>query len=185
MAREPAAAHPALRHGERVWLARLPDAFSRRARHPLQPGPVLHPTRPADKSLGDSLAGSPPAQKLGERGCSKVVRGNRREEGEHGLALADVDVLCLLDEANVPAQGCAVVLLEVPSSEQEGQLERLCEADEVELRGGGEGFGDVPAIEGSAEAHVSRALSSHERMFPCLSILCKDRGSSLHPFARA
>jgi hypothetical protein len=27
-------------------------------------------------------------------------------------------------------------------------------------------------------------LSRHERMFPCLSILCKGRGSGLHAFAR-
>jgi len=59
----------------------------------------------------------------------------------------------------------AVVLLEVPVSEEEGQLERVCEADEPELCGGRQRLGDVRAVECSAEAHVSRALNSHEHMF--------------------
>jgi hypothetical protein len=45
-------------------------------------------------------------------------------------------------------------------SEEEGELERLGEADELELRGGGERVRDVPAVEGSAETHVSRARSA-------------------------
>ena len=36
------------------------------------------------------------------------------------------------------------------------KLERFCETDEVELRGGRECFGDIPAIESSAEAHAAR-----------------------------
>jgi hypothetical protein len=73
--------------------------------------------------------------------------------------------LCLLDEANVPAQGSAVVLLEVSGSEEESYLQRFSEADEVELRGGRECFRDVAAVQGSTETHARRALSDHERMF--------------------
>ena len=51
--------------------------------------------------------------------------------------------------------------------------------DELKLRGRRERLGDVAAIEGSAEAHVRRALSGHERMFPCQSTLRKYRGSGL------
>ena len=50
------------------------------------------------------------------------------------------------------------------------------------FRRGRECLRDVAAIEGSTEAHVRRALSRHKRMFPCLSILCKDRGSGSSPF---
>ena len=77
-----------------------------------------------------------PAQKLGKRRSGQRVGGNRNQEGEHRLALADVDVLRLLDEANVPAKRCPVVLLEVPVREKEGQLEGFCEAHELELCGG-------------------------------------------------
>jgi hypothetical protein len=53
----------------------------------------------------------------------------------------------------------------VSISEKVRQLERLGEADELKFRGSREGFGDVLAVKGSAEAHVGRALSGHERMF--------------------
>jgi hypothetical protein len=41
-------------------------------------------------------------------------------------------------------------------SKEEGQLEGFCEADEIELRGDGKGFGDVLAVESAAEEHVSQ-----------------------------
>ena len=57
--------------------------------------------------------------------------------------------------------------------------------DELELRRGRERLGDVAAVEGSAKTHVGRALSGHERMFPCLSTLRKNRSLGLHAFAHA
>ena len=95
---------------------------------------VLRRPRPAYKSLGDLLAGSSPAEELGEGGGGQAIGRDRGEEGEHRQALAEVEVLRLLEEASVPAQRSAVVLLEVPISKEEGQLERFCKADELELR---------------------------------------------------
>ena len=57
--------------------------------------------------------------------------------------------------------------------------------DELELRRGRERLSDVAAVEGSAKTHVGRALSGHERMFPCLSTLRKNRSLGLHAFAHA
>ena len=85
----------------------------------------------------------------------------------------------LLREAKVPADRRPLVLLWLMVDEQQRELERLRKAHELELRGCRERLGYVPAVEGSTEAHVRRALSRHERLFPCPSTLCKDRGSGL------
>ena len=66
------------------------------------------------------LAGSSPAEELGEGGGGQAIGRDRGEEGEHRQALAEVEVLRLLEEASVPAQRSAVVLLEVPISKEEG-----------------------------------------------------------------
>jgi hypothetical protein len=82
------------------------------------------------------------------------------------LTLADVDVLRLLEEANVPAQGCAAVFLGISVSEEERQLERVCEADKLKLGSRGKGFGDVPAIEspgGSAYKPSPERSRTHVR----------------------
>jgi hypothetical protein len=88
-------------------------------------------------------------------------------------------------KAHVPAGGSAVVLLRLLISEEKCELEGFRKADEPEFRGGREGFGDVLAVEGPPEAHVGRALSYHEQMFPCLSTLCKHRGAGLQACAGA
>jgi hypothetical protein len=54
----------------------------------------------------------------------------------------------------VPAHSGAIVLLRVPVSEQERQLERFGEPDEAELGGGREDLTDVFAVERATEAHV-------------------------------
>jgi hypothetical protein len=54
---------------------------------------------------------------------------------------------------NVPAKRGTVELLKVSISEEERQLERLRQAHDLKLRGGGKGLSDVPAIESPAEAH--------------------------------
>lgn len=64
----------------------------------------------------------------------------------------------------MPAIRDAVVFLRLLVGEQERELESFCQADELELGGGRQSLG-VPAVEGSAETHVGRALSGHERMF--------------------
>ena len=79
---------------------------------------ALRRPRPAHKGLTRSLARPPAAEKFGEGSGGEAVDRNRRKEGDHRLALTDVDVLRLLDEANVPAQRGPVVLLEVSISEQ-------------------------------------------------------------------
>jgi hypothetical protein len=98
---------------------------------------VLRRPQPADKSLGDPLAGSSPAEELGKSRRRQPVRRDRREQCEHGLALAQVGVFRVIDEADVPATGGAVVLLRLLVSEEESQLERLGQADEPELGGCG------------------------------------------------
>ena len=60
---------------------------------------VLRLPQPADKSLGDSLAGSTPAQELDQGAGREAVRRDHGEEGEHRLALAEVDVRDFLCEA--------------------------------------------------------------------------------------
>jgi hypothetical protein len=79
-----------------------------------------------------------PAEELGQSSRGQTIRRDRSEEGEHRQALAEVEVLRLLEEASVSAQRSAVVLLEVPTSKEESQFERFCKADELELRGGRE-----------------------------------------------
>jgi hypothetical protein len=49
---------------------------------------VLRCPRPTDKSLGDSLIGSPPAEELGKGGSCQAVHRDRSGEGEEGQALA-------------------------------------------------------------------------------------------------
>jgi hypothetical protein len=76
------------------------------------------PPRPADKSLGDPLAGSSPAKELGERSGGQAIRRDRGEKDEHGEALAEIDVVRLLEKANVPAHRGPLVLVLVPVSKQ-------------------------------------------------------------------
>jgi len=71
----------------------------------------------------------------------------------------------LLREAEMPASRRPLVLLRFTVCEEERQLERLGKADEPELGRGRQRLGDIPAIEGTAEPHVSRALSGQEQMF--------------------
>jgi hypothetical protein len=92
-------------------------------------------TRPTDKSLSDPLARSPAAKELGKRRSGQRVGRDRSEEGKHGLALAEVDVRHLLQEADVPASGGAAVLLGLFVGEEECQLERFRQCDELNLRG--------------------------------------------------
>ena len=103
--------------------------------------PVLRRPRPANKSLGDSLAGSPPAEKLGQGGSGEPVSWDRAEEGEHRLALAEVDVRDLLREADVPANRSPLVLLRLAVGEEQGELEGV-RGRWVEI---GFGFADAPA----------------------------------------
>src|SRR3954463_1008677 len=126
---------------------------------------VLRLSRPRDKSLSDALTGSPPAEKLGQSRSGKAVHRDHSEEGEHGQALAQVDVRDLLRKADVPASRRPLEFLRLTVGEEQRELERLREANELELRRGRESLRDVRAVEGSAEAHVSRALGVHERMF--------------------
>ena len=88
------------------------------------PLPTLRP-RPADKGLGDPLARSSPAEELREGSGRQAVRRDRREQGEHRQALAQVDVGDLLREADVPASRRALVLLRLTVGEEQGELERL------------------------------------------------------------
>jgi hypothetical protein len=57
----------------------------------------------------------------------------------------------------MPSASCSAVLLRLIVYQEQRELERLCQADELELGGGRQGLGDVPAIERTAEAHVRRA----------------------------
>jgi hypothetical protein len=120
---------------------------------------------PGDKCLAWTFYPAPAAQELGEGRGRETVHRDRREESEHRLALPHADVVRLVDEANVPAHRSPLVLLLIRVSEEERELERFCESDELELGHGGQRFGDVPPIERSTEAHEGRALRGHEQMF--------------------
>jgi hypothetical protein len=65
----------------------------------------------------------------------------------------------------MPARRRAAVLLRLIVYQQQRELERLRQPDELELRRCRKRLTDVAAIEGSTEAHVSRALGGHEQMF--------------------
>jgi hypothetical protein len=58
-----------------------------------------------------------------------------------------------------------LVLRRVTISEEQGELKCFDESDDLDLRSGGERFGDIPTIERPAETVISRALRGHERMF--------------------
>ena len=94
---------------------------------------VLRRPRPADKSLGDSPARSAPAEELGDSAGRQAIRRDRREQSEHSQALAQVDVRDLLSEARMPASGRPLVLLRLTLCEEQRELERLCQRDEVGL----------------------------------------------------
>jgi hypothetical protein len=65
----------------------------------------------------------------------------------------------------VPAKGGALVPRILFVSEQERQLERLGQSDQLELGSSRERFRGVAAIESSAEAHERGALRGRERVF--------------------
>jgi pimeloyl-ACP methyl ester carboxylesterase len=62
------------------------------------------------------------------------------------LALSDIDVLRLVDKAEMPAKRSPLVLRQLTVGQQERELEGFCQADELELRRGRQRFGDVPSI---------------------------------------
>jgi hypothetical protein len=78
--------------------------------------------------------------------AAKRFAGIRGEQRKHRQALAEFDVLRVVDEASVPADGGAVELLGLRVGEQERQLECFGKPDEAELGGGRQRFGDVAAI---------------------------------------
>ena len=61
----------------------------------------------------------------------------------------------------MPAKRGSSITLRCLISEKKTELERLVQADVLELRASRKRFGDVAAIEGAAEAHVGRALRGH------------------------
>ena len=108
---------------------------------PTAKGWLLSRPRPANKTLRDPLARAPTAQQLRQSGCSEPVGRDRGEEGEHGLALAEVDVRDLLREAKVPASRRPLVLARFTLDEEQRQLEGV-RGRWVEI---GFGFADAPA----------------------------------------
>jgi hypothetical protein len=125
----------------------------------------LRPSRPGDKYLTSPLEALPSTEELCQRGRSQSVGRDRGEQNEYRLALSEVDVLRLVDKPEMPAKRSPLVLRQLSVGQQERELEGFCQADELELRRGRQRLGDIPAIERSAEAVVSRALRGHERMF--------------------
>jgi hypothetical protein len=66
----------------------------------------------------------------------------------------------------MPAQRGSFIPSRLLVSKQQTELERFVQAHVLELRGRRQSLREVATIEGSAEAHVRRALGGHERMFP-------------------
>jgi hypothetical protein len=94
------------------------------------------------------------------------VARDESQEGKDRLALPHLHLRNLPHEACVPTKRRPLVLRRVTISEEQGELKCFNEPDDLDLRSGGERFGDIPTIERSAEAHVSGALEGHEQMFP-------------------
>jgi hypothetical protein len=88
--------------------------------------------RPANKSSAHRSR-LPPAEEFGQRRRCQSVHRDRREEGEHREALAEVDVLRLVKEAGVLANGCPLVPLRVSVCEEQCELERLRQPDELQF----------------------------------------------------
>jgi hypothetical protein len=145
---------------------RIPSGH--RAKRAPAPSP-LSLSRPGDKYLTGPLEAPPSTEELCQGDRSKSVGWDRGEQNEHCLALSDVDVLRLVDKPEMPAKRSPLVLRQLSVGQQERELEGFCQADELKLRRGRQRFGDVPTIQRSAEAVVSGALRSHERMFAHLS----------------
>jgi hypothetical protein len=78
----------------------------------------------------------PAAQELGEGGSGQAIGRDSDEEGEHGLALADVDVLRLLDGADVPTERSPLVLLRLTLYQEQREPERLRQRHKLKLRRG-------------------------------------------------
>jgi hypothetical protein len=80
------------------------------------------------------LESAPSAQELCHRGRSQSIGRDRREQNEYRLALSDVDVLRLVDKAEMPAKRSSLVLRQLSVDQQEREREGFCQADELELQ---------------------------------------------------
>ena len=80
--------------------------------------------RPLDKSLGDSLAGSSPAQELGEGGGCQVIGRDRREQSTARPSRRSTFFVSWRKRACQRA-AASVVLLRLLVSEKERELESL------------------------------------------------------------
>jgi hypothetical protein len=100
--------------------------------------------------LGDPLARPPAAEELGKRRSGEAVHRNRAEQRQYGLTFAHLDVRHLLEEADVPAGGGALVLLRLLVSKEKGELE--CSASPTN-----------PSSEAADRASVTFSRSSARR----------------------
>jgi len=81
------------------------------------------------------------------------------------MSLLETDVGELAAVPRVPAQRRAAEPSRIVDQEED-ELERVREADIVQLSGRGERVRWVPAVERAAVAGISGILGSHEHMFP-------------------
>jgi hypothetical protein len=116
------------------------------------------PLRPASGGRGESV-------------CS-----NRREQGEHGLTLSQIDVGHSLEESCVPPAGNSLVLSLLSIREEKRQLERFSKADELELRGCRQRLRHLLAIEISRYQSAFLFPTSGEALF-LVSARMTQRGS--------
>jgi hypothetical protein len=154
---------PGLRHGERSGLARLPGPFKASSSLPAAKA-VLRLPRPAHKILGIRSHDRRRLRSSARTAAARRFDGIAVRRARHGQALAEVDVRNLL-RSEGPSERPPARTSPAPGQPEQRKLERLGQRDEPELRGGRQRLRDVPAIEGSTETHVSRALRRHERMF--------------------
>jgi hypothetical protein len=107
----------------------------------------------------ESLAGSfhpAPVDQIGER----MRRGLASrafeccEACEHRLSLGEADVVDLVAVAAVPPEGGPLESSGLVAGDEETKLERLAQADVVEVGRRGEGNRRVPSVERVAEAAV-------------------------------
>jgi hypothetical protein len=95
------------------------------------------------------------------------------EAREHRLGFGEADVVDLMAVTAVPAEGGPLESSGLVAGDEETELERLAQADVVEVGRRSERDCRVPGVERAAEAAVGRSLSRHEHMFAWRVLSCQ------------
>jgi hypothetical protein len=98
---------------------------------------VLRLSRPVDKYLADPLETTAASEELRKRCRRQPAHRDESKEGKNRLALPHLHLWNLPHEACVPTKRRPLVLRWVTISEEQGELERFNESDDLDLRSRG------------------------------------------------